>query len=139
MKLSEVKAEVAKDEEGVAIPIKQKNGEPYLAADGKTPVTITVLGSESKAVRRAEARQTRRAVRGQHQDIDEDTILANRAERCAAAVVAWHGFEDDHGKAIPCTPDNVKTFLTAAPHILDQVQRAVDGGVRFFTNASANS
>lgn len=139
MKLSEVKAQVAQDEEGVPIPIKKKNGDPYLAADNKTPVTMTVLGSESKAVRKAEARQTRRVWRGQQQDIDEDTLLANRAERCAAAVVGWQGIEDDHDKPIPCTPENVKTLLMAAPHILDQVQRAVDGGARFFASASAAS
>jgi hypothetical protein len=137
MKISALKEAVAQDEEGAVLPVEGKDGEPYTAADG-TPCTITVVGSESKRMRAAVDRQTRRVLRNQRTKMDPDALRTNRIELAAAAVVAWHGFEDEAGTDVPCTPENVTEVLGAADHVLEQVEAGVRRHASFFAKSSAS-
>lgn len=136
MKLSTLKQEVAKDEEIVDIPIFAKSGEPYLARDG-SQCTIGVIGSESGDFRKAEDAISRKALRPGRRTTPDD-LREQRIAQHAACVKRWHGWEDEHDAEIPCTPENVKTFLGAAGHVLDQVVAGIHGHASFFANSSSS-
>lgn len=138
MKLSELKAAVATDEEGVVVPIEGKDGEAYTADDG-SPCTMTVVGMESKRLRSVGDRQTRRVLRNQVTKPTPEMLRSDRVEKAAAAVIAWHGWEDDHGADIPCSPENVAALLDEADHVLEQVEAAVRRHASFTKPPSANS
>lgn len=122
--------EAGREEEGVELPIFQKNGEPYVGMDGKQS-TVTVVGNDSKAVREAERQNTQRVIRGGRTRLTPDQLHANRVNVAAAAVVGWNGWEKD-GKAWPCTPENVRQLLHTVPHILRQVEEGVASHADFF-------
>lgn len=127
---------VAQSEEGVEIPIYQPSGEPYLAMDGKTPCTITVLGPEAQRVLDAE-KANRAKLRSVA--LDDDDALEMEITRAAAAVVAWDGWtegEGDDERPAPCTPENVRALLRAA-HIRRQVVNGIARHGVLFTKRSA--
>jgi len=134
MDISKIQAEVAKDETGVVVPINQKSGDPYLAANG-TPATVTVVGSESKKYRAARDSISRKMLRGRRTRLEPADLTNNRVEMAAAAVTDWHGWEAG-GKPAPCTPENVKALLMAADHILEQVESGISEHADFFANSS---
>lgn len=133
MDVKELAAEAARDEEGVAIPIHARNGEPYGSSNGEA-VTITVLGSESKRYREASDRLLRRALRSRQRTLTPKELRENRVERAAAAVIEWHGIEAN-GEPWPCEPENVKALLFQSEHILEQVEIGIDGHADFFSRA----
>lgn len=130
--LTQVEASVAQDEQGVVIPIMDKNGDPYLGADGK-PSTMTVLGSDAKKVRLASEAIQRRAIRMRGRVTPAD-LKANAIDAATAAVTAWSGWEDK-SQPLACTPENVRTVL-AFDHIRFQVEEGIDGHARFFPSSS---
>lgn len=126
MEFKALQEEVRQDEEGAVVTILDKTGEPYTAEDG-SEMTFTVLGSESRKVRKAVLEIVRRRARGSRtfRAFTEDDAQEMAVEQAAAAVIDWHGVEHD-GKPWPCEPENVKALLRAVPHILSQVQDAVN-------------
>lgn len=124
--------EIAQDEVGSPVPIYKKNGEPYLAADGTTQSTITVLGSDAKQVRLAKETIQRKLLRQRRTKLEPSDILENRISVAAAAVTAWDGWESE-GKPFACTPEHVKLVLKAE-HILEQVEAGIAGHADFFTS-----
>lgn len=135
MDVSQLDAVIAQDEEGSVIPINQKNGEPYMGADG-SPSTITVVGSESKRYRQAKDAIQRRNLRSRASKVEPADLLRNRIELAAAAVIAWNGWEEE-GKPYPCTPENVKR-LFRADHIFEQVEMGIFAHADFFGKSSAS-
>jgi hypothetical protein len=134
--ITQIRDAVKQDEEGAVVTIFDKNDEPYLAADG-TPCTMTVLGSESRRVRKAQLELAKRRTRpGRSTRFTLEEAEELQIEQSAAAVTAWHGFEDANGVELPCTPENVKTVLGLAQHILLQVQSAIQDHARFFAKPS---
>jgi len=130
--LNEIKQMVAREDEGVAIPIYQKDGDPYLGADGEQ-ATITVVGSESKRYRDAKHAQYRRMskrVRSGRSDINPEDIERDAIELAAAAVTGFSGWEDGT-KPLPYTPENVRLLLSF-DHIFEQVQAGVQRHASFF-------
>lgn len=129
MDIAELQREVAQDEEGATVPIHDKRGEPYLAADG-SPLTITVCGPDAKRVLAAVDAQTRRILKQRRAEPTPEEIRQRRIETAAAAVIDWHGWEAD-GRPLPCTPENARAVLSA-PHVLAQVEAAVNAHASFF-------
>lgn len=129
MDIGKMEAVIALDEQEVDVPIYQKNGEPYLAPDGKTPCTITVVGEESKRVMDADTATQRRMLHQRSQRLQPADILYNRIFRASAAVTRWFGWTIGETLA-ECTPENVRKLLRA-PHILSQVEAAVSGHADF--------
>jgi hypothetical protein len=138
MKISALKASTDKHDEGMVVPILDESGEPMLAAD-ESPVTVTVVGIESKRIRKVEDKQTRRVWRTGATDPDPDLLRKNRVELAAAAVIDWHGFEDDNDQPVPCTPENVVAVLSSSGHVLKQVEAGVRRPRALFPPASASS
>lgn len=138
MDLSGIGEEVAKDEEGVIVPIFRKNSEPYLSSDGK-PASVTVLGSESAKYRTARDSITRRALQAgaRRGKLEPEDLLKNRVSLCAAVVIDWFGWEAG-GKPAPCIEANVRELLKAE-HILEQVEAGIANHSDFFEKPSTNS
>lgn len=133
--INDVEQAVKRDEEVVDLTIYDKQGDPYLAADG-SEATIGVLGSESAAYRKAEARASRRIVKARRTRLKDEDIRVHRIDRATAAVVRWHGWEDGK-KALDCTPENVKRLL-AFDHILEQVETGIQEHASFFAASSGS-
>jgi hypothetical protein len=132
MDLNDIDIEISKDAELVDIPINDKNGDPYLADDGKTPCTVGVYGNDSPQVKRARAAVQRRVFRGKQ--LDEKEALKGRIEIATAGVGRWMGWTNG-GADYPCTPSNVHSFLQRE-HILEQVERGIKEHGSLFTTPS---
>lgn len=134
--LQQAREQVEAQEQPVAVPIYQPNGEPYEAPDG-SQCTISVLGSESEKARRADEINARRILRAQRRRLEPEDIRRNQLEKAAALVVDFHGWEEN-GQPLEFSKDSVRKLL-AFDHILDQVQAGIDGHADFFTTASPTS
>lgn len=135
MKISTVKAAVARHEDGAVVEVMDELGEPYLAADGSQS-TITVLGSESKRYRDVQAKIRKRTLRDRRGALTADEVRANRVELASAVVTAWHGWEDDEGAPIPFSVENVAALLASAEHVLEQVEVGIHQHASFFGTSS---
>jgi hypothetical protein len=136
MNLEQIEVEVAKDEEGAVVPIMRKNGEPYKSDIDGSESTITVVGSESKRYRNADDAAQRRRLRSRKSRLDPADFRREREEIAVACIIDWHGWESD-GKALPCTPENVRKLLRY-DHILAQVEGGIATHADFFANSSAS-
>ena len=134
MDLKKLDELVAADEEGAVVIIYQRNGDPYLAADGSES-TMTVLGSESKKYKAAKRNTTKRMLNRRRTMLEPEDIERNRINQAVAGVVDWHGW-DDGKKDLACTPEDVAKVLKH-DHILEQVEAAIMGHADFFTQNSA--
>jgi putative IMPACT (imprinted ancient) family translation regulator len=115
--------------------IYQPGGDAYLAPDGKTECTITVLGKESTLYRRADDAITRRALRS-GRALTPEELRQNRIDRAAAVVTRWYGWEMD-GQPAECERDNVRKLLRVQ-HILEQVEALIEGHAAFFRKSSGS-
>lgn len=131
-----IQNEVAQDEQGVTDVVYQKSNDPYLAPDGVTPCTITVLGSDAKAVRLAKDAVQRKLLQSRRAKLEPADILQNRIEIAAAAVLDWFGWTSGD-TPFPCTRENVRILLSAE-HILVQVESLIDRHASFFAGKSSN-
>lgn len=94
--------------------------EPLFDADGK-PITITVLGQDSREFRSAVSALAEKVSKGK-QTLEKSE--ANAIELLARIVLRWHGIEWE-GKPLECTRENVKMFLTKFPPIRRQIDAFV--------------
>ena len=132
MDIAGIAREMELEEDGAVMPVVQKNGAPYLGADGE-PATFTIVGADSKRVQAAERANTRKTInRGARSKITPEALQEGRVTIASAAVISWTGWEDSEGVAWPCTPDNVRQLLAAAPWILRQVEDGVSSHADFF-------
>jgi hypothetical protein len=128
--ITEIDEQVAQDEESVAIPIYQKNGDPYLARDG-SPSTISVTGTDAKRYVAMVTTIQRRMLRRRQTKMEPADLLKNRIDLASAGVTGWHGWESGD-QDFPPTPENITALLGKA-HILVQVERGIEGHADFFT------
>lgn len=132
---AKVQEQIKQDEEVVDVPIFQKNGQPYLGADGSQS-TIGVLGAESRKAQVARDSLTQRMIRSRAGKMTPKDLRQNRIDQAAAVVVRWSGWEHE-GKPWPCEPENVKAVLSA-DHILEQVEEGIARHADFFGNSSSS-
>lgn len=89
-------------------------GEPMFDDNGK-PITIRVLGADSKEFRRALQKQI---------DVKGPKTLEQSEKRAVELLVpcvtAWSGIVWE-GEPLECTPDNVRMFLTKLRPIRQQL------------------
>lgn len=135
MDLQAAVAAVALDNEGVVVPLTDRNGNPDLDASG-VQSTITVLGEYAEKVGKTMESQTRAMWKRRAGSFDPVTVTkANRIETAAAACIAWSGIMDN-GEPLACTKENAVRLLAAAPWILKQVEAAIDNPASFFVKPS---
>lgn len=114
--------------EGVELPLHTPNGE-------KTEHWLRVLGADSDAFRDAELTAKRKGMQIASIPEGPERSAATRAlqvELLSAVVVAW-SFPS------PCTPENVRKFLTEAPQIADSIDTLISRRALFFAKRSIDS
>jgi len=135
MDINVLKFKVEQDDTPVTIPIYQKDGDPYLAADG-TPATIDVVGSEAKRYEAARTQITKNMLRSRRTRVEPEDLQRNRITMAAAAVTGWHGWENG-SEPLPCNEENVRMLL-GIEHILDQVEAGIAAHADFFKQSSGS-
>ena len=125
-------AEAAGDDTPVAVPIKNRQGEPYVTKAGQ-PVTISVVGKFSTQYRAVERKLTDMVLKQSRRGVDFDAEDAEvrHAERIAGACTEWT-LEDVDGKPVPFKKANVIEFLRIAPWVAPQLEQAIEAHERFF-------
>lgn len=132
MNINELEGLADLEEEGVALPMFGKDGEPILGKDGEQ-ATVTVVGGDSKQVRAVQQQVTRRQLRASRTSITPEEIQQNRINEAAAAITGWTGFEDDDGPW-PCNKENTRKLMSA-PFLLRQVEEGVKAHSTFFVKS----
>jgi hypothetical protein len=115
----------AKDEAGYAAEMHWRDGAKWLAADGKTPVTFTVYGSEAPTYLKRRA-DVYRELSAAEENVDGDTLSAFVA---ACAIKSWSGIEE------PFSVENARALM-AFEFLRVQVERRSTKGADFFGAAS---
>lgn len=123
--LKELQGLKAKDEDGYPVAMHWRDRAKWLAADGKTPVTFTVYGSEAPTYLKRRA-EVYRELSTAEENVDGDTLAAFVA---ACALKAWDGLEE------PFTPENARALM-AFEFLRVQVERGSTRGADFFGAAS---
>jgi hypothetical protein len=100
--------------------------EPLFTEDGQ-PITIRVLGQDSREFRAAVTALADKASRGK-QSLDKTEAAA--IDLLARVVVRWQGIMWE-GKALECTPENVRMFLTKFPPIRRQIDAFIADRANF--------
>jgi hypothetical protein len=124
-----VEKQIAKDEEGLVVPIYQRTGKPYVGKDGKQS-TLTMLGSESKRYRKALDEYYKSVAESPTEVSDQDLVIGKVAVGC----IGWSGWEDGD-KDLPCTFENVSALLSLG-HVLVQAQNGLMRSKDFFGDGS---
>lgn len=126
---------VQASELGRTIQILDAQGNPYLAADGITPCTCTVLGAESKRVKAAKDANQRRLLRARRAKLEPADLRDGRVRVVIAAMTAWTGWQDGNAEA-QLTPANITTLCGIEDH-LRQLEEAIEEGADFFGSSSS--
>lgn len=134
MDITKIPDEKAQEDVGIDLPVVRRDGEPDLASDG-TQTTFTVVGRNSSRVKRVIERQARQNAR-RRADLKFDEVYEQRVERAIAALIDWHGVEEN-GAPVALTPDAARAVLSD-PHYLEQVEDGMVSHGRFFKTASAS-
>lgn len=105
-------------------------GEP-LYVEGK-PVTIRVLGQDSREFRSALSALSEKAGKGK---ATIEKAESNAVELLTRLVTKWDGIIWD-GKPLDCTAENVRMFLTKFPPVRRQLDEFVAERANFFKVAA---
>lgn len=121
--------------EGIKLPLSLPDGTP-------TDYWIKIRGADSDEFRRAERDSIRKIVEIRNSSKGDTEALEKaheeqETELVAALVIDWNMDED--GVPQECTKENVIEFLTNAPLIRDQINRAAANRRLFFVKGSNSS
>lgn len=116
-------------DQGATIELLHPVTGEVLTDKGK-PVTITVLGADSKVFKDAVKARTRRALGEKKQKIDLDKTERENAELLAKCTLQWSGIEED-GKKLDCTFENAVQVYLQYSWIRDQVDEAIGDRANF--------
>lgn len=143
--IREVQEQIAKQEAALEVKLYRPDGELYMALDG-TPSTISVVGAESKRMRRFEEAQRERIRKGVALlDDSPEREREERIERCVAAAVGWHGWDDGQAE-IEFSPQALRALLSTTDadgewiggHLVNQLERRITAH-GLFSKASSDA
>lgn len=93
---------------------------PITTDDGK-PVTITVIGTDSEAFRRAaQAQANSRLKHGQRSRVTAETVESDATDLLVACTTGWSGIVVD-GKELDFSAENARALYDRFPWIREQV------------------
>lgn len=125
---------------GAKLEIKAPDGSMLMQADGKTPVTITLLGMDSdKFTERKNATINKRIQQGARLKITAQSAQDDGNRTLAACTVAWDGIVLD-GETLECTFDNaVKLYSDKRfPWLREQVDEFIAERENFLKASSGS-
>lgn len=124
-------------DEGAIMEVRDPNGVVMQAPDGK-PVTITLVGSDSKQFRSATRAATNRRLKGGRKlNVTAEGLEAEAIDILAACTLAWHGIMLD-GKKFECTRENARLLYERFLFVREQVDEFI-GDRGNFLKPSAKS
>lgn len=99
-------------------------------------MTVTLLGQDSKIYRKLQlgkqqAALNRMAKGKKALDLDAEKLSEDSIDDLVKLTTGWAGFELD-GKALDCTPENVRKVYADWAWIKEQVQEFVGNRANFF-------
>jgi hypothetical protein len=122
-------------------PVKADDGAIFQVAHPESEeaipgMTITLLGQDSKVYRKIQLAKQQAALnrisKGKRAvDLDAEKLAEDSVDDLVKLTVAWSGFTLD-GKALDCTPENVKRVYADWAWIKEQVQEFVADRSNFF-------
>lgn len=101
--------------------------------DGDSPVTITLLGKDSKEYRAAVAKRANSHLRNRKVQTVEQA-QQDGIDLLASVTVDWSGITEN-GEDLECTPAEVKRVYREYAWIREQVDEFVDDRSNFLTSA----
>ena len=137
---------VANSEQGAKLHFKLPTGElAFIDADKETPkkpVTVTMLGASSdkhkkysiNALRDYRIKSKKSHGKKKDEDISDDFFeetSASQVSRLMAVVTGWENMFDESGKALDCTPDNIKFLFGKYQELRVQAINFLDSDVNF--------
>lgn len=136
-KFAKFAEEKATDDTPVAVPIRNREGEPYVRQDGK-PMEYQVVGEYSKQYRENERRLIDKTIKRARKGDEFDAEDAERQgfEKLAGAVVGWT--LEVEGKDVPFSRENLLEFWEVAPWSAKDVQKDLAKHAGFFKRASTS-
>lgn len=117
----------ANAERGADIHIEHPITEQPLFTDDGQPITIRVLGQDSREFRAAVAALADKAGKGK-QTLEKTEAMA--IDLLSRVVMRWNGIMWE-GKPLECTPENVRMFLTKFPPIRRQIDAFIADRANF--------
>lgn len=104
---------------------------------GKTDVKFWVLGKHSDLMRQRMAAFRKKAMKLLPQEAAE-LSEAEAMETRIQAVTKWQGLEDDNGKPLELTADNLRNLFTIAPWVAEQVDRFITNEANFLPKLASD-
>jgi hypothetical protein len=117
----------ANAERGADIQLEHPVTEEPLFTDDGQPVTIRVLGQDSREFRAAVTALAEKANKGK-QTLEKTEAMA--VDLLSRVVIRWNGIIWE-GKPLDCTPENVRMFLTKFPPIRRQIDAFIADRANF--------
>lgn len=136
--ITTIEQDLASEDAGTIIDLLDQNDEPAFQDDGKSPVTITAAGLNSKRYAKAEAWQTEQyqkaGLRGKKLSPAEQ--LAIRCGVLARVTLGWSGLSST-GSPLGFSTDNATDVYIRLAFVRKQVEAAVGDRTRFFDKPSS--
>jgi hypothetical protein len=126
-------------EGGVDMALKHPvTNAPLLQDDGETPITIRLLGMDSKAFRKATRANQDRRLRGtRYRAPTAEELDAEGLELLVKCTISWTGIVLD-GSSLDCTPVNVRTLFTRLPWVREQIDNYIGDRANFLAPSPTN-
>lgn len=128
-------------EQGVKMELRHPATDEVLTQADGSPVTITLLGQDSKAYKMAERkasdrRMARQAERGGRVPLTTAGLEEDRLNRLVATTTGWSGIRWG-GAEQPFNADNVRTMYKNWPWALEQADSFQEKRANFLKTPSA--
>ncbi len=130
MDLSALDTRKAADE-GAKLHLRHPVEDTPLTKDDGSPITITLVGSDSATFKRAmQVQADRRLKSNNRRAISMQSIEDDAVDLLSAATVGWDGIVVD-GKELPFSNENAKTLYERFPWIREQVNSFIGERANF--------
>lgn len=121
---------VAAADEGALMTVEHPTtGQPLTQPDG-SPVTIRLLGQDSKRWRGYVHRTANKRLQSRKTRQTAEEIEAENTEGWVALTMGWSGIVLE-GRPLDCTPENARLIYTRFPFIREQVAEFVSDRANF--------
>lgn len=135
MDLSKFNMEIYAEKGAVMELVNPVDGETLLDDEGN-PVSIKLLGQDSKAWRKMNRDFTRKKTsemaKSRRRSVDFTMTDEEKAEMVAACTIGWSGIEED-GQAIEFSQESAKDIYMKYSWIREQADEFIGDRANFFT------
>ena len=129
---------VALSDGGAVMEVEAPNGVVPRGDDGAALMTITLLGSDSTAYRKAQNAQLNKRLAKRNVKLTAEELEAETIDTLAACTVGWTGFVGEDGQPVPCSAKNAAMLYRKYPFIREQADRFINERQNFLPKSSAN-